>query len=424
MLDNNMEESPKKQEHKESTEQDVIELTISEQYERFNVLLTLTSILLMLNAVGLLAITFQEGVWSSGPKVIKLKNSSTSTQLGMPIPYMAIYGDFGYIQDFSIFGGPSLNIFPKLPHATESYDGHLSETNPFYKIFGVEFKNKIYFMTCNPGRLVTVIDVKRGEHETIPGSFIPNKHFQSKVTGIQVGEFYWIHGGLIDDFNLYQFQLKSSIWVLSKEHWIQGPILPTFFRNIIGDYCAVAVNDSTVLLVFETKMVYFNFHSQEWIIKANLIQAPFCCSLAEEPFICTSLFDKNYQRQLILMIGFTFKYWIQWELETDTLKSNTMVLPSLNMSEYYFVNWDGISTYLINAELSVIKGEIYLIDGFNEYTEDIQLVWKMHPNGTFHQAVGPHLFSDEFETYPIEIMTYYKTPKVVSFYKSFKGDDQ
>lgn len=174
-------------------EEDVVEIDIDGQNERITILFLTIGFVLCLQANALLL------YWKPNNKndvIINQVLVESPVSYGMPVPHLAMFGDAGYVESFSIFENTTVKDFPNLPHAEITTDGDNYFSNlPYYQIFAAAYKNIIYFLTCNPEKMVTKVEMdKNGHHETIPGSKIPNSHFMV-AQGVQVGNYYWILGG-------------------------------------------------------------------------------------------------------------------------------------------------------------------------------------------------------------------------------------
>ena len=88
---------------------------------------------------------------------------------------------------------------------------------------------------------------------------------------------------------------KTSLWVINREMWIQGPNLPKIILNN-HYYCATAVNSTTVFFftmnnnVGTSKVVTYDFMSGKWKILPNylFIHGGLCT--------CTNFQNEIYKR--------------------------------------------------------------------------------------------------------------------------------
>ena len=68
--------------------------------------------------------------------------------------------------------------------------------------------------------------------------------------GVHVGHYFWILKGYaeLQSVNYYEslkVEIKSSLWSLKKDTWINGPEIP---EGLIRDSpCATAINDTLIL---------------------------------------------------------------------------------------------------------------------------------------------------------------------------------
>lgn len=305
------------------------ELTLNEQKERLNALLVITGSILLLNVIGLTIKLIHEGVFSSPDKALKPIVLVDVMEIGMPTPHVAIFGDFGYVKDFTLFSPKLDKKFPKLPQAQveSEHEEHLSETFPLYQLFAVHHLDHIHFLSCNPNRLVTKVNLDnylgsidhptRMVYDTIDGTYIPNSHTRYKIDGVQVGNYFWIIGG--------KDQRKTSIWVLNREHWITGPELPDIFTSIPRHF-PVALNSSTVLFVSESHFIEFNFETNIWRMRNNPTDI-------DVHFTCQRFQDKNYTMFLVFIHGFFIKTLQIWDLKAEKVVYNAIATPAMTPVE-------------------------------------------------------------------------------------------
>ena len=68
--------------------------------------------------------------------------------------------------------------------------------------------------------------------------------------GVRVGNYFWIFGGwaVTQDFNAFELILtemtamvpKTSLWVIDKERWIEGPEIHPLIRWSCNDYSGLS----------------------------------------------------------------------------------------------------------------------------------------------------------------------------------------
>ena len=86
----------------------------------------------------------------------------------------------------------------------------------------------------------------------LPKTRIPNKHTAihgATIIGVHVGHYFWIFGGKIwQNFGgHYEVQIKSSLWSLKRNVWINGPEMP---EGLIKDSpCATVLNDTFAIII-------------------------------------------------------------------------------------------------------------------------------------------------------------------------------
>ena len=60
-------------------------------------------------------------------------------------------------------------------------------------------------------------------------------------------------------------QNKTSIWVLDKQRWIQGPRIPNELSGFGALDCVQALNSTTAIIISkDSALSYFNFKTWEW----------------------------------------------------------------------------------------------------------------------------------------------------------------
>ena len=96
-----------------------------------------------------------------------------------------------------------------------------------YDIFGVFYKNTLIYLTTNQDRDVVkqTIDDPLNVPRHLPKTKIPNQHTGAEIIGVHVGHYFWIFGGK-SWHNFGPPQIKSSLWSLNREVWIDGPEIP------------------------------------------------------------------------------------------------------------------------------------------------------------------------------------------------------
>ena len=129
----------------------------------------------------------------------------------------------------------------------------LSIDRPFYyDNFGVFYKDTLVYLTTDPDRNVVKhkVDDLFSIPKHLPNTRIPNKHISGQIMGVHVGHYFWILKGYaeLQSVNYYEslkVEIKSSLWSLKKDTWINGPEIP---EGLIRDSpCATAINDTLIL---------------------------------------------------------------------------------------------------------------------------------------------------------------------------------
>ena len=130
--------------------------------------------------------------------------------------------------------------------------GHFSYDN-----FGVFYKDTLVYLTTNPDRDIVKhkVDDLFSVPRHLPNTRIPNQHTgrpNGPIIGVHVGHYFWIFGGEIDvqtpvKTYSYKVQIKSSLWSLKRDVWINGPEIQ---EGLIKDSpCATAINDTFAIII-------------------------------------------------------------------------------------------------------------------------------------------------------------------------------
>ena len=195
-----------------------------------------------------------------------------------------------------------------MPKKEEQFSGNVYID---YEIFGVFYNNSMYYLPCNPNIDVTIqnMDSPVVYHRRISNTKIPNLHFGGIITGLRIGNFFWILGGTIamgeswenlNPYTDYPILPKTSLWVIEKATWIIGPELPQFFFQVNpfhqfgSHFCATSVNSTTAYFFFIGKngisrVVTYNIMHNIWTILPQKLSIgdcpmPWCWGLCT----CTS----------------------------------------------------------------------------------------------------------------------------------------
>ena len=112
---------------------------------------------------------------------------------------MAFLSSSGYIDDFSI-DGPINKTFPKLQNRKlvikdENSPKVKQEYISYY--YGLNVGKSLYIISTNPSVKTMRYFIYSNHHTILPESQIFQKHFRGKITGIQVGDKFWVFGGRI-----------------------------------------------------------------------------------------------------------------------------------------------------------------------------------------------------------------------------------
>ena len=165
-----------------SNRQEGLELSNHQQWERIFWCLFVAALILSLN-ISILLLLFDHGYVRIQKTVLLTKKEV----VGFPKPQLALISNTGMIQTFGLSKNGNLKL-PKLP------EQDLKGFPVAY--FGVYYKNSIYFLSCNPKRLVLQFSLEDNLQTLIPDSGIPNEHLLYSK-GTQVGKYFWIFDGMI-----------------------------------------------------------------------------------------------------------------------------------------------------------------------------------------------------------------------------------
>ena len=128
----------------------------------------------------------------------------------------------------------------------------------YYDNFGVFYKDTLVYLTTDPERDVVKqkIDDPLNVPRHLPKTRIPNQHAGIQIIGVHVGHYFWILGGkswlnlVSHDVLLsgsYKVHIKSSLWSLKRDVWINGPEIPEGL--IKYSPCATAINDTFAIII-------------------------------------------------------------------------------------------------------------------------------------------------------------------------------
>ena len=217
---------------------------------------------------------------------------------------MALVRDSGVITDFTLDGKKNGN-FPKLKEKGDILHSGIDYNTIQYDYFGVYHNHSIHYLSTNPNSntIVHKIDTEKLFHREIKNTNIPNRHIGAKVEGIRVGNFFWIIGGWeTTPTSTTTFLPKTSLWVIDREIWIDGPDILPLLRE--ESFCATAVNSTTVFffiggLVGISKVVTYDFMSHVWTILSENLLVDGCNEyndLCSSSCTCASHSVKSYNR--------------------------------------------------------------------------------------------------------------------------------
>ena len=124
----------------------------------------------------------------------------------------------------------------------------------YYDNFGVFYKDTLVYLTTDPDR--DVVKHKADDLFSIPkhlpNTRIPNQHIGGQIMGVHVGHYFWIFKGYaefhsMNHYDSHKLEIKSSLWSLKKDTWINGPEIP---EGLIRESpCATAINDTFAIII-------------------------------------------------------------------------------------------------------------------------------------------------------------------------------
>ena len=147
-------------------------------------------------------------------------------------------------------------------------DSNLFKWQTFDKYLACPDQKTLHIISGDMNKNVIMVHSNKS-HRTIPNSKIP--HTKSMTDFVRVGNIFWIFGGFGGIQSVFWDILdnKTLIWSMTKQKWLEGPILP---HGFFGG-CGIALNRSTVmLLVHPSKGVdevcihawIYDFQVQNW----------------------------------------------------------------------------------------------------------------------------------------------------------------
>ena len=206
----------------------------------------------------------------------------------------------GFVRELSFNHKQKPMEFPKF-QKTNAKECSLIDDGAFgcvsHHFFASYYRQNIYYFSTNPNKNVVKQNILRDKnhHREIPKSQITNPSFNKGIVySIQVGEFFWIFGGLrLNPMGGGTPNYNSSIWSFKREKWIPGPVMqdPVLY-DTFGGGCAISINSTTILhLGYEEYFVaYLHIFSDKWLKSTqNSAKAPMKISNAR----CTIGFDKD-----------------------------------------------------------------------------------------------------------------------------------
>mgnify|MGYP006874406322 FL=1 len=243
------------------------------------------------------------------PRLISVQ-SKILMPSGLPSPYLLIVSDTGDMVEFSyhqkkfnLGGLPNLKMLPHKPNKN---------------IYAFEHHGAIYFLSTDEKQNVIRYDLINKRHRIIPNSKFPiagqNDHEKShhsmygacaRTFGVQIMDYYWI---ILGDNMDGLMSLKTSLWSMKKEKWIEGPNFQDseFAGQVVGfegnEICLVGVGNGEAYLLIDYRLVLgYNFYKNQWkngTLPKLKVWDDYTWTIHQHS--CVFYQNKNYERYLSL----------------------------------------------------------------------------------------------------------------------------
>ena len=243
------------------------------------------------------------------PRLISVQ-SKILMPSGLPSPYLLIVSDTGDMVEFSyhqkkfnLGGLPNLKMLPHKPNKN---------------IYAFEHHGAIYFLSTDEKQNVIRYDLINKRHRIIPNSKFPiagqNDHEKShhsmygacaRTFGVQIMDYYWI---ILGDNMDGLMSLKTSLWSMKKEKWIEGPNFQDseFAGQVVGfdgnEICLVGVGNGEAYLLIDYRLVLgYNFYKNQWkngTLPKLKVWDDYTWTIHQNS--CVFYQNKNYERYLSL----------------------------------------------------------------------------------------------------------------------------
>ena len=178
----------------------------------------------------------------------------------------------------------------------------------YYDNFGVFYKDTLVYLTTNPERDVVKhkVDDLFNVPRHLPNTRIRNQHTGGQIIGIHVGHYFWIFKGYTDmqPMNYHESQkvkIKSSLWSLKRDVWINGPEIPEGL--IKYSPCATAINDTFAIIINinsytdSIPLQAYDFSKGVWHpMSKPPIQIPTSQFTLYCPCSCAAIYEKTYRQ--------------------------------------------------------------------------------------------------------------------------------
>ena len=179
--------------------------------------------------------------------------------------------------------------------------------NTYYDNFGVFYNNTLSYLYTNPEKDVVKhnIDNPLDVPRHLPDTRIPNHHAGSIITGIHVGHYFWIFKGYaefhsMNHYDSHKLEIKSSLWSLKKDTWINGPEIP---EGLIRESpCATAINDTFAIIINinlytdSIPALAYDFSKGLWHPMSKPPTSQFSEGLNTCACSCVAMYEKTYRQ--------------------------------------------------------------------------------------------------------------------------------
>ena len=195
-------------------------------------------------------------------------------------------------------------------------------------------------------------------------------------------------------------QLKTSVWVIDREIWIQGPAIPEDFYRFDDLKCVQSLNSTFAIFYRKSGISYLDFSSGTWTHKSQPI---FWLKF----FSCTLIQDKIGDR-LIYSLG---------DDSGTEIDFHTLTTFNVELEDTTSVKIVVYSAYYIGL-LTALRQNLIYIKGYNIISDTNEPIYKVSLNQTVTLiSMENFLFQNEFEN---NSKAFHNLPmKAVPYYRRF-----